>query len=63
MYVRQCDKCKIIIKGEYADLRGTIWTKNGTWAKDIDLHLCSKCMINFEKWLKMEDENGGMGNN
>ena len=64
MYVKQCDRCKIIIKGEYTDLRGTAWTKNGALVKDIDLHLCPKCMANFEKWLKMEDEkNGSMGNN
>ena len=63
MYVKQCDRCKIIIEREYADLKGTIRRKNGTWAKDINLHLCLKCMINFEEWLKMEDENGGMGNN
>ena len=63
MYVKQCDRCKIIIEGEYADSRRTIWTKNGTWAKDIDLHLCPKCMTKFEEWLKTEDENGSMGNN
>lgn len=63
MYVKQCDRCKIIIKEEYTDLRGSIWAKNGTWEKDIDLHLCPKCMANFEKWLKTENENGGLGNN
>lgn len=62
MYLKQCDKCKAIIKGEYTDLKETTWTKNGAWIKSTELHLCPKCMANFEEWLKTEDKNGSLGN-
>lgn len=63
MFVRQCNKCKIIIEGKFCGLEGSVWGENDRFIKTIKIDLCPKCLDNFEKWIEEGNKNGGLGNN